>query len=115
MAEHVEPVISTDHSELSDREMQRAINYLRAVWKLGGCRVCGGAHYELMAMVVVSLVGDLNTLHDGRAHRRPTAALTCSTCGEVRFLDLHVAKIVAATPGNPEVPRTRGPSGGPFR
>jgi hypothetical protein len=97
----IEPVIRTEHSELSDRDMQRAINFLRAVWKLGACRVCGHHHYELMAVVVHRVVSDINTLADSRALRRPTASLTCSTCGEVRFLDLSVAKIVAPSPGNP--------------
>lgn len=115
MAEHVDPMISSEHSELPERDMQRAIAFLRAVWKLGACRTCGGAHYELMAIVVQRMVDNINTLSDSKAHHRPTASLTCSTCGEVRFLDLSVAKIVPASPGNPEAPRERGPSGGPFR
>jgi ribosomal protein L34E len=115
MAEHVEPMISTEHSELSDRDMQRAIAFMRAVWKLGACRTCGAAHYELMAVVVLRPVASINTLSDSKAHRRPTASLTCNMCGEVRFLDLAVAKIVAPSPGNPEGPREQGPSGGPFR
>lgn len=115
MADHVEPLINTEHSELSDREMQRAISFLRAVWKLGACRTCGHHHYELMAIVVQRLVGNIKTIADSKAHRRPSASLTCSTCGEIRFLDLSVAKIVAASPGNPERPREQGPSDGPFR
>ena len=77
MTDHVEPMISTEHSELSDRDMQRAINFLRAVWKLGACRICGNHHYELMAVVVQRIVGNLNTMSDSKAHRRPTASLTC--------------------------------------
>jgi hypothetical protein len=115
MTDHVEPMISTEHSELSDRDMQRAIAFMRAVWKLGACRTCGNHYYELMAIIVQRMVGDINTISDSKAHRRPTASLTCSTCGEVRFLDLAVAKIVAPSPGNPERPRERGPSDGPFR
>ncbi|MGE0400158.1 MAG: hypothetical protein AB7T06_25815 [Kofleriaceae bacterium] len=115
MADHVEPLISTEHSELSDRDMQRVVNYVKAVWKLGACRTCGHHHYELMAIVVLRPVGNLNTISDSKAHRRPAASLTCSTCGEVRFLDLAVAKIVPPSPGNPERPREQGPSGGPFR
>lgn len=100
--EPVQPLIDTQHSELSDREMQRAINFLRAVWKLGACRVCGNHRYELAAIVVQHVVGGVDVLADARARRRPTASLTCSSCGEVRFLDLSVAKIVAPSAGNPQ-------------
>ncbi len=98
----IEPVIGTQHSELPDRDMQRTINFLRAVWKLGACRTCGHHHYELSAVVVHRIVSDMATLADSRALRRPTASLTCNTCGEVRFVDLSVAKIVAPSPGNPQ-------------
>ena len=115
MAENVEPLINTDHSELSERDMQRTIAFMKAVWKLGACRTCGHHHYDLMAIVVLRMVGNINTISDSKAHRRPTASLTCSTCGEVRLLGLSVAKIVAPSPGNPEGPREHGPSDGPFR
>lgn len=111
----VEPVFSTEHSELSERDMQRVIGYLRAVWKIGACRTCGGHHYDLMGLVVLRMVTSIQVLSDGKAHRRPTASITCSTCGEVRLLDLSIARIVDASPGNPEGPRERGPSDGPFR
>lgn len=110
--DHVEPTIGTRHSELSPRDTQRAINFLRAVWKLGACRTCGNATYELMAIAVQRMVSDMDILSDPASHRQPTASLTCSACGEVRFLDLSVARIVGAPDPRPA---ERGPSGGPFR
>jgi hypothetical protein len=115
MPEHVEPIVTYEHSELSDREMERTIAFMKAVWKLGACRTCGANHYELMAVIVLRPVANINTISDSKAHRRPAASLTCVVCGEVRLIDLHVAKIVPASPGRPEEPREQGPSDGPFR
>jgi hypothetical protein len=115
MPEHLEPIITYEHTELSDREMERAIAFMKAVWKLGACRTCGAVHYELMGVIVLRPVANINTISDSKAHRRPAVSLTCSACGEVRLLDLHVAGVVPASPGNPEAPREQGPSGGPFR
>jgi len=115
MADRIDPVISTQYSELAYRDNERAIAFMKAVWKLGACRTCEGPLYELMGLVVLRMVGNINTMADSKAHKRPTASLTCVTCGEVRFLDLTVAGIHPVPPANPEVPRESGPSGGPFR
>ncbi|MFN0245714.1 MAG: hypothetical protein ACKV2T_02325 [Kofleriaceae bacterium] len=108
----VEPVIDTHNSELSSRDIERATSFLRAVWKLGACRICGNAHYELAGIIVHRVVGSLDTLSDPRAYQQPTASVTCRACGEVRFLDLSVARVVPAPPSRTPGP---GPSRGPFR
>ena len=113
MAEPIEPLITQGYSELTDRETQRAISFLKAVWKLGACRTCGNAHYELMGLVVLRMVNDVEYLSTN-GHKRPTASVTCAACGEVRFLDLVIAGVRPRDPGNPHGPQS-GPSGGPFR
>jgi hypothetical protein len=111
----VVPLIETHNSELSARDIERATSFLRAVWKLGACRICGNAHYELVAIVVQRVVGSIDTLSDPNAYQQPTASLTCRACGEVRFLDLTVARVVMVPPSRTPGPGQRGPSDGPFR
>jgi predicted nucleic-acid-binding Zn-ribbon protein len=115
MTDDVEAQIDTHNCELSDRDIARTTGFLRAVWKLGACRICGNAHYELAAIIVQRAVDSMDTLSDPNAYRQPTASVTCRACGETRFLDLSVARIVPSPPARSPGPRERGPSGGPFR
>ena len=93
-----EPIIDTTNSELPDSDMQIAIGFLKRVWKLGACRTCEGVHYELMALLNLRLHADMDTLSNGSAHKRPAATLVCSTCGEIRLLDLTVAGVAERMP-----------------
>lgn len=109
-----EPFIDTSYCDLDDHLTEQVVAHVTRAWRLGACRTCDGAYYHLLAQATLRFSGRPEVVIDTSGHQRPCAALVCTTCGEVRVLDLTVANVYERAPSKRPRPEG-GPSVGPYR
>jgi RNase P subunit RPR2 len=110
-----EPYIDTMYCELDDEKTQQVIAHIERTWRLGACRNCDGTFYQLLAQVTLRFSGRTDVVIDSRAYERPSAAIACTTCGEIRVVDLTVAGVYERNPPKPRPGREPAPRTGPYR
>lgn len=110
-----EPYIDTMYCELDDAKTQQLLGHLARTWRLGACRTCDGTFYQLLAPITLRFSGRVDVVIDSRAYERQSGTLVCTTCGEIRVIDLSVAGVYERDPPNQRPAREPGPRTGPYR
>ncbi|MGE0400159.1 MAG: hypothetical protein AB7T06_25820 [Kofleriaceae bacterium] len=111
----IEPFIDTMFCELTDEEANAILGHIRRTWRLGACRNCDGTFYQLLAQKTFNFTRSPEIMMDAKSHERPTACISCTTCGEMRFLDLTVAGLYERMPRRQRDKPAPGPTTGPYR
>jgi len=100
----------TRASQIGPRGTQLILDHVERKWKLEQCRLCEGAEFEILAQVTLRYFDDTTVIASPNGAYRPTAAITCTTCGHVLLLDLFVAGVFQRERDEPEPPPA-----GPYR
>jgi hypothetical protein len=109
-----EPLIDTSYCDLDDERIEQILAHVARTWRLGACRTCEGTFYQLLAQITLRFSPRTDVILDSRAYERQSAGIVCTTCGEIRILDLSVANVYERAPSK-RTPRAEGASSGPYR
>jgi hypothetical protein len=107
-----EPLIDTSYCDLDDERIEQILSHVARTWRLGACRTCEGTFYQLLAQITLRFSSRTDVILDSRAYERQSAGLVCTTCGEIRILDLSVANVYERAPSRkpvPDAPTSTGP------
>src|SRR5258706_3976953 len=99
----------TTGSAIEPRKTDQIVDHVRRKWKLERCAICAGEDFAVFAQVTLRFLDDPNTIASPHGVIRPSAAITCTSCGHTLLLDLLVAGVYRIKEPDPP------PPDGPYR
>ena len=104
-------IFDTRPCALDLRRANQIVDHIQRKWNLEACARCGGDSFEVFAQVTLRFYAQTNVIFGGDGASRPTAAIVCTGCGHVLFLDLVAIGVFPPA----AVPDETPPSDGPYR
>lgn len=101
--------LDTSGSTIDPRKTEQIVNHIRFKWKLERCAMCEGEDFAVFSQVTLRFLDDPNTLMSPSGVNRPSAAITCTSCGHTLVLDLLTAGVYRIKAPDPAPPT------GPYR
>jgi hypothetical protein len=85
--------LDTRGSAIDPWKTQRIVDHVLVKWKLERCRLCDGTEFAVFAQNTLRFYGDPSMIAGPSGSHRPTAAITCTSCGHAMLLDLLIAGV----------------------